>query len=103
GFTAAELSPAFTKMKSSKSPCRDNINPEFDIHQYYQRTKLLKTQHHASITALPKLHKLTKALKSYRSISLLCVPCRIMERLIHSPIEPVVDPQPPPEQPSASL
>ena len=31
--------------------------------------------------------------KSHRPISLLCVPYKILERLIHSRIEPIVDPQ----------
>ncbi|KAL7853651.1 hypothetical protein AOLI_G00204950 [Acnodon oligacanthus] len=67
-FTAVELSAAINKLKPGKSP------------------------------ALPKPNKSTKDLKSYRPISLLCVPYKIMERLIHSHTEPVVDPQLPSEQ-----
>lgn len=42
--------------------------------------------------------KPTEDPKSYRPISLLSVPYKIVERLIHSHIEPVVDPPLPPEQ-----
>ena len=36
--------------------------------------------------------------KSYRPISLLCVPYKILERLIRAPVEPIVDPLLPREQ-----
>ena len=36
--------------------------------------------------------------KSYRPISLLCVPYKILKRLIHTRVEPIIiDPQPPRE------
>ena len=42
--------------------------------------------------AIPKPKKPVEGPKSYRSISLLCVPYKILERLIHAPVEPTVDP-----------
>ena len=62
------------------------------------RSKLPKTWRRATVVALPKPNKPAQDPKSYRPISLLCVPFNIMERLIHSRIDPVVDPQLPREQ-----
>ncbi|KAI4804790.1 hypothetical protein KUCAC02_026405, partial [Chaenocephalus aceratus] len=70
-FTAGELSEAMSKLKPGKSPGRDNIHPEFVIHQSsttsgwlcafytscYQRLKLPKTWRRASVIALPKPNK----------------------------------------------
>ncbi|KAL7857706.1 hypothetical protein AOLI_G00178080 [Acnodon oligacanthus] len=111
-FTVAELSAAINKLKPGKSPGQDNIYPEFVIHQSdktsrwlcsffsacFQRIKLPKIWHRASVIALPKPNSPTKDPKSYRSISLLCEPYKILERLIHSRTEPVVDPQLPSQQ-----
>ncbi|KAJ4934407.1 hypothetical protein JOQ06_007202 [Pogonophryne albipinna] len=111
-FTAEELSEAMSKLKPGKSPGRDNIHPEFVIHQSttttgwlcafytscYQRLKLPKTWRRTSVIALPKPNKSAEDPKSYRPISLLCVPFKILERMIHSCIEPVVDSQLPLEQ-----
>ena len=41
--------------------------------------------------AIPKLKKPIEDPKSYRPISLLCVPYKILERLIHARVEPIVD------------
>ena len=62
------------------------------------RSKLPKTWRRATVVALPKPNKPAQDPKSYRPISLLCVPFNILERLIHSRIDPVVDPQLPREQ-----
>ena len=99
-------------MKSGKAPGRDNIHPELVIHQSaktttwlclfftscFRRSKLPKTWRRATVVALPKPNKPTQDPKSYRPISLLCVPFKILERLIHSRIDPVVDPQLPRKQ-----
>ena len=61
-------------------------------------SKLPKTWRHATVVALPKPNKHAQDPKSYRPKSLLCVPFKILERLIHSRIDPVVDPQLPREQ-----
>ena len=99
-------------MKSGKARGRDNIHPEFAIHQSakktawlclfftscFRRAKLPKTWRRATVVALPKPNKPAQDPKSYRPISLLCVPFKILERLIHSRIDPVVDPYLPREQ-----
>ncbi|KAJ4938228.1 hypothetical protein JOQ06_002853 [Pogonophryne albipinna] len=111
-FTVDELSEAISKLKPGKSPGRDNIHPEFVTHQStttsgwlcaffsscYRRSKLPKTWRRTSVIALPKPNKPAEDPKSYRPISLLCVPFEILERMIHSRIEPVVDSQLPQEQ-----
>ncbi|KAJ3608394.1 hypothetical protein NHX12_025441 [Muraenolepis orangiensis] len=52
----------------------------------------------AAVIALLKPGKTAEDPKAYRPISLLCVPFKILERMILSRIEPVVDPQLPREQ-----
>ena len=43
--------------------------------------------------ALPKANKPTDDPKSYRLISLLCVPYKILKRLLFTRLNPVIDPQ----------
>ena len=50
------------------------------------------------MVAIPKPNKSLDNVWSYRSISLLCVPYKILERLIHSCVKPIIDPLLPPEQ-----
>ena len=111
-FTVEELEAAIKKLKSGKAPGRDNIHPEFVINQSakttawlcsfftscFRRSKLPKTWRRATVVGLPKPNKPAQDPKSYRPISLLCVPFNVLERLIHSRIDPVVDPQLPREQ-----
>ena len=42
--------------------------------------------------AIPKPKKPVKDPKSYRPISVVCVPYKILERLIHARVEPIVGP-----------
>ncbi|KAJ3605796.1 hypothetical protein NHX12_027840 [Muraenolepis orangiensis] len=118
-FTTAELRATIGNLRQGKSPGHDNIHPEFVTHQSettsawlcsffsscFQRSKLPKTWRRAAVIALLKPGKTGpgKTLrptdpKAYRPISLLCVPFKILERMILSRIEPVVDPQLPREQ-----
>ena len=64
----------------------------------FRRFKLPKTWRRATVMALQKPNTSAQDPKSYRPISLFCVPFKILERLIHSRIDPVVDPQLPREQ-----
>ena len=48
--------------------------------------------------AIPKPNKPVGDPKSYRPISLLCVPYKILKRLIYARFEPIVDPLLPGEQ-----
>ena len=100
----AELSETISKLKQGKSPGIDNIHPEFVIYNTsawlcaffsscLQRSKLPKIWCQASIIALLKPTEPAEDPKAYRPISLLSIPFKILERMIHSRIEPVVDPQ----------
>ncbi|KAJ3609081.1 hypothetical protein NHX12_023608 [Muraenolepis orangiensis] len=111
-FSTAELRAAIGNLRQGKSPGHDNIHPEFVTHQSettsawlcsffsscFQRSKLPKTWRRAAVIALLKPGKTAEDPKAYRPISLLCVPFKILERMILSRIEPVVDPQLPREQ-----
>ena len=48
--------------------------------------------------AIPKPNKPLDDARSYRPISLLCVPYKILEQLIYSRVESIIDPHLPPEQ-----
>ena len=50
------------------------------------------------MVAIPKPIKPVGDPKSYRPISLLCVPYKILERLIYARVEPLIDPLLPKEQ-----
>ena len=50
------------------------------------------------VVTIPKPKKLEEDSKSYRPRSLLCVPNKILERLIHTRVEPIIHPQLPKEQ-----
>ena len=56
------------------------------------QVKLPKIFGRALVVAIPKPMKPPGEAKSYRPISLLCVPFKIMERLTYARIEPIVDP-----------
>ena len=60
--------------------------------------KIPKIGRQADVVATSKLNKPLDDAKSYCPISLLCVRYKILERLIHSRIEPIIDPLLPPEQ-----
>ena len=91
-FTVEELETAIKKLKSGKAPGRDNIHPEFGIHQSpktnawlcsflascFRRSKLPKTWRRATVVALPRPNKPAQDPKSYRPITLLCVPFKIL-------------------------
>ena len=52
----------------------------------------------SEIIAILKPKKPADDAKSYRPISLLCVPLKLLERLLLARLEPVIDPQLPPQQ-----
>ena len=54
--------------------------------------RIPKVWRRAVVVAIPKPKKPVGDPKSYRLISLLCVPYKILERLIYTRIEPVIDP-----------
>jgi len=63
-----------------------------------QQLKMPKIWRRAPIVAIPKPEKPLGDPKSYRPISLLCVPFKILERLIYARVEAITDPQLPQEQ-----
>ena len=111
-FTTEEIIKAVNQLKSGKAQGPDNIPPEFLINCGQKCTDWLrvffstclarqavpKVWRKATIIAIPKPNKPAEDPKNYRPISLLCVPFKLLERLILSRLEPVVDPQLPPEQ-----
>jgi len=60
--------------------------------------KIPKIWRRALIVAIPKPEKLLGDPKSYRPRSLLCVPFKILERLIDAHVDPIIDPLLPREQ-----
>ena len=63
-----------------------------------RRLKIPKIWRRALVVAIPKPTKPVGNPKSYRPISLLCVPYKILERLIYARVEPLIDPLLPKEQ-----
>ena len=63
-----------------------------------RRLKIPKIWRRALVVAIPKLTKPVGDPKSYQPISLLCVPYKILERLIYARVEPLIDPLLPNEQ-----
>ena len=63
-----------------------------------RRFKIPKIYRRALVVAILKPKEPEEDPKSYRPIFLLCVPYKILERLIHIRVEPIIDPQLPKEQ-----
>ena len=98
--------------KRVQVPRSDKICPELVLHaglatkswlckflsSCLRHLRIPKIWRRALVVAIPKPHKPPKDARSYRPISLLCVPFKILERLIHSRVEPIIDPLLPREQ-----
>ena len=90
----------------------DSIFPEFILHDRsalkswfcdfltscMRQLKIPKIWRRALIVAIPKPEKPLEDLKSYRPISLLRVPFKILEVLIYARVDPLIDPVLPREQ-----
>ena len=63
-----------------------------------ERCKIPKIWRKATVITLPKPNKPKNDPKSYRPISLLCIPFKLLERMIRGRINPIIDPQLPHEQ-----
>ena len=99
-------------LKTRKSFGPDSICPELLIHaapglkfwlrgslsSCLRRLKISKVWRRLLVVAIPKPSKLVEDPQSYRPISLVCVPYKILERLIYNRVEPIVDPLLPKEQ-----
>ena len=94
-------------LKPGKSPRFYFIFPEFILHagsalkswfcdfltSCMRQLKIPKIWRRALVVAIPKPEKPLRDPKSYRPISLLCVPFEILERLIYARVETITDPQ----------
>ena len=111
-FSQREFTAALQHLKPGKAQGPDSICPEFILHagaalkswlrdfisSCLRRLKIPKIWRRALVVAIPKPGKPVADPKSYRPISLLCVPYKILERLIYACIEPLIDPLLPKEQ-----
>ena len=111
-FSPEEMKTALKHLKSGKSPGLDNIHPEFLLNQGVKATEWLrlfcsqclhscrfpKIWRRSKVIAIHKPNKPLDDPKGYRPIALLCVPYKFLERLLHTRLDPVIDPQLPCEQ-----
>ena len=111
-FPSQELAAALKHLKPGKVPRPDSICPELIFHagaamkswlcdflsSCLCHLKIPKVWRRALVVAIPKPKKSVEDQKSYRHISLLSVPYKIHERLVHAHVEPIVDPLFPREQ-----
>ena len=111
-FTTSELTATIKLLKGGKSQGPDNIPPEFMMHcgrkclkwvrKFYcfclEHTAIPKIWRRATVVAILKPNKPADDPKSYRLISLLCVPYKSLEKLILVRNNPVIKPQLPTEQ-----
>ena len=89
-----------------EAPGPGDIHPEFLLHagdavtkrrcQYMstclERCKIPKIWRKTTVIALPKRNKPKDDPKSYRQISPLFIPFKLLERMIHGRINPIIDP-----------
>jgi len=111
-FRPEEFVAALRRLKPGKSPEMDSIFPEFMLHarsvlkswfcdflnSCMHQLKIPKIWRKALVVAIPKPEKPLGDPKSYRPISLLCVPFEIFERLIYARVKTITDPLHPQEQ-----
>ena len=105
-FSQREFAAALQHLKPAKALGPDSICPKLIRHagaalkfwlldslsSCLRRVKIPKIWKRALVVAIPKPAKPVGDPKSYRPISLLCVPYKIVERLIYARVEPLVDP-----------
>ena len=111
-FSPREFAAALHHIKPGKAPGPDSICPELLIHagpglkfwlrgflsSCLRQLKIPKVWRRGLLIVIPKPSKPVEDPKSYRPISLLCVPYKILERLIYNRVEPIVDPSLPKKQ-----
>ena len=109
-FSQREFAAALQHLKPAKAP--DSICSELILHagaalkswlcdflsSCLHRFKISKIWRRVLVVAIPKPAKPVGDPKSYRPISLLCVPYKILERLIYTRVEPLIDRLLPKEQ-----
>jgi len=111
-FTSEELVHAIKLLKCENAQGPDNIPPAFLKHlgrnclswlrEFYSscldRVAIPKIWREATVIAVPKPNKPMDDPRSYRPISLLCVPYKLLEHLLLFRLEPVVNAQLPTQQ-----
>ena len=111
-FSPRKFAAALHHLKPGKATGPDSICLELLIHagpglkswlcgflsSCLHQLKIPKVLRRALVVAIPKSSKAVEEPKSYRPISLLCVSCKILQRLIYNRVEPLVDPLLPKEQ-----
>ena len=104
--TAQEFAAALEHLKPGKAPGPVSIFPELILHaravlkswlcgflsSCLRHFKILKVGRRALVVAIPKPKTPVEDPKSYRLVSLFCFPYKILGRLIHARVEPIVDP-----------
>ena len=105
-FSQREFTAALQRLKPGKDPGPDSICSELILHagaalkswlrdflsSCLRRHKIPKIWRRALVVSIPKPAKPVVDPKSYRPISLLCVPYNILEKLIYAKVEPLIDP-----------
>ena len=103
-FNKEELKTAIQTMKPAKAPRFDNLYPEFFMHLHdlcltwfitlfstcLSRKKVPKIWKLSMIVAVLKRNKSANEPKSYRPISLLCIPFKLFEKLIYNRIHHII-------------
>ena len=111
-FSQREFAAAIQHLKPGKTSSLDSICSELILHaeaalkswlcdflsSCLRRIKIPKIWRRVLVVTIPKPGKPMGYPKSYQTISLLCVPYKILERLIYTHIEPLVNPLLPKEQ-----
>ena len=111
-FSQREFTAALQHLKPGKALGPDSICPELILHagaalkswlhdflsSCLSRLKIPKIWRRALVIAIPKPGKPVGDSKSYRPISLLCVPYKILERLIYARVGPLINQLLPKEQ-----
>ena len=111
-FSQREFAAALQHIKPGKALGPDSICPELILyagaalkswlHDFLSsclcRLKIPKIWRRAVVVVIPKPGKPMGDPKSYRPISLLCVPYKILEWLIYACVEPLIDPLLPKKQ-----
>ena len=111
-FSQREFTAALQHLKPGKALGPDSICSELILHagaalkswlrdflsSCLRRLKIPKIWRRALVVAIPKPTKPVGDPKSYRSISLLCFPYKILEGLIYARVKPLIDPPLPKEQ-----
>ena len=104
-FSQREFAATLQYLKPGKAPGPDSICQEFILHagaalkswlrdflsSCLHRLKIPKIWRRALVVSMPKPMKPVGDPKSYRPISLLCVPYKILERLIYGHAEPLIN------------